>query len=92
MLGNSSTYNLGESLFKRSADQSLSNYTPNYAQALLELSPVDKISSTMQKVNSVCGDNFECRFDFVITLDEDIAVSTMRFYNLLELIYKIFSQ
>lgn len=91
MLGNSSPYNLGTSLFERSHGRSQNfTFVPNFSLNLLEI-PFSWNSSNMQTINA-CGDNLECRFDFAMTLNEDIAKSTMRFSEVLEHIHNIFAE
>lgn len=92
MLGNNSPYNLGNSLFKRSHGQNQnSTFVPIYARNLFVL-PFEMNSSNVHTLDAVCGHNLECRFDFVMTLNEDIARSTMRFCGVLDSIHNIFNK
>lgn len=95
MLGNDSKYNLGKSLFQRLqidlTRQTNIIFTPDFDRKILH-KYFNENSTTANKEYTICGENAECRFDLSMTLDEDIARSTMALYEQSQYFKRIFRE
>ncbi|KAK7080924.1 hypothetical protein SK128_016330 [Halocaridina rubra] len=68
----------GKSLFFHNNFRSSNYYYDEYFEPEFEAFPILSINATtpMEEINKVCGDSYQCYFDFVVTLRRDFAIMT----------------
>lgn len=76
---------VGGALFVREFGKTSSHYTnmtflPNYLRDPREFLPTNR-TQDIERASELCGDSYQCRFDYGMSLDREMAYFTKNYYS-----------
>lgn len=76
---------VGGALFVREFGKTSSHYTnstflPNYMREPREFLPTNR-TQDIERSQELCGDSYQCRFDYGMSLDREMAYFTKNYYS-----------
>lgn len=84
MLGDRETENVGSALFVREFGKTSSHYAnatflPNFLREPREFLPGNR-TQDIERASDLCGDSYQCRFDYGMSLDRELAYFTKNYH------------
>jgi len=77
--------NKGGALFFREYGRTASYYANRTFEPVFESTPELIIpanrSSDIQKANELCGDSYQCKYDYAVSLNRDLAFYTLQYQD-----------
>lgn len=85
MLSDRSQDSVGSALFVREFGKTSSHYTnetflPNFLKDPREFLPTNRTHDVL-RANELCGDSYQCKFDYGMSLDRELAYFTKNYYS-----------
>lgn len=85
MLSDREQTGVGQALFTREFGRTSSYYAnasfvPNFIREPRDFLPSNR-TADIERANELCGESYQCRFDFGMSLDRDMAHFTKNYYS-----------